>query len=111
MIERRRYVRIPESSQISYEVMPNTKTKDYITKDISQGGIRFLVHEFIPKDSLLKIRLNLEKITFSFEAVGRLVWTRELPRSDKCEIGVEFVNMPKKNHRISYWLHKDFLKF
>lgn len=96
MEERRRYVRIPESSQISYEVMPNVKTRDYITRDISQGGIRFFVHEFIPKNSLLKIRLTLEKVTFSFEAVVKLVWIKEAPRSDNYEIGVEFINIPKK---------------
>jgi len=96
MIERRRYVRIPESSQISYEVMPSIKIKDNITKDISEGGIRFFVDEFIPKNSLLKIRLTIEKITFSFEAVVKLIWIREVPRTDRYEIGVEFINMPKK---------------
>lgn len=96
MLERRRFVRVPEDSQISYEILSDTKSGDFITKDISQGGIRFLVHEFIPKDSLLKIRLTLQKITFSFEAIARIVWIREDPRNERYEVGVEFTNISKK---------------
>lgn len=111
MVERRRYVRIPESSQISYEVIPEAKIKNYITKDISQGGIRFFVHEFIPKNTLLKIRLTLKNLTFSFEAVVKLVWIREMSRSDKYEIGVEFINIPKKATEYLIDYIKTFLGF
>jgi len=96
MQERRKFFRIPESSQISYEIIPSVKRRYFIAKDISQGGIRFFVHDFIPKNSLLKIRLTLKKISFSFEAVVKLIWIREEPRSERYEIGVEFLNLPKK---------------
>lgn len=111
MQERRRYVRIPESSQISYEVIPCLKSENYITKDISEGGIRFLVHEFIPKDSVLKIRLTLKKITFSFEAVAKIMWIRQLPHNDKYEVGVEFMDMPKKAAEYLVNYVKTFLGF
>ena len=96
MQERRRFVRIPENSQISYEIIPRPKVGDFFTKDIGQGGIRFFVHEFIPKNSLLKIRLTLKKISFSFETVVKLVWIREDARADRYEVGVEFTNIPNK---------------
>ena len=67
MKERRKYVRIHESSQITYELLPGESMKEYATKDISQGGIKFLTREFIPKGSRLKIKLNLYKKFFSFE--------------------------------------------
>ncbi len=111
MQERRRYVRIPESSQISYEVIPSLKSENYITKDISEGGIRFLVHEFIPKDSVLKIRLTLKKITFSFETVAKIKWIRQLPHSDKYEVGVEFMDMPNKAAEYLVNYIKTFLGF
>ncbi len=104
MRERRRFVRIPESSSISYRIMPNIKTGDYLTKDISQGGIRFFVHNFIPRGSLLKIRLNLKNISFSFEAMVRAVWIIEEPRSERYEVGVEFINISDEatKHLINY---------
>lgn len=104
MKERRRFVRIPESSHVTYRIMPNVKTGDYITRDIGQGGLRFLVHQFVPKDSFLKIRLTLQNISFSFEALVKVVWIIEEPRSERFEVGVEFVNMPQDatKHLVDY---------
>lgn len=96
MQERRRFIRVPDDSQISYEVIPHPNVGNFFAKDVSQGGIRFFVHEFIPKDSLLKIRLTLKKVSFSFEAIVKLVWVRKDSRTDRYEVGVEFINIPKK---------------
>jgi c-di-GMP-binding flagellar brake protein YcgR len=111
MIERRKFVRIPESSSISYRIMPKIKTGDYLTKDIGQGGLRFFIHEFIPKKSFLKIRLTIKNISFSFEALVRIVWIIEETRSERYEIGVEFVNISNeaKKHLVDYI--KDALDF
>ncbi|MBU0547308.1 MAG: PilZ domain-containing protein [Candidatus Omnitrophica bacterium] len=94
MQERRRYIRVPESLQIAYEILPAETIKWYLTKDISQGGIRFLTHEFISKDSRLRIRITFPKTLFSFEALVRCMWIREMPYSEEFEIGVEFMNLP-----------------
>lgn len=104
MKDRRKYLRIPESSQISYEVLSTSKIRDFVTKDISQGGIRFLVNEFIPNNSLLKIRVTLEKIHFCFEALVKMVWINEDPRSERFEVGVEFINISEEaqQHLIDY---------
>lgn len=104
MLERRRYIRIPEKSQISYRVLPEIQSRGFITKNISQSGIRFLVHDFISKDRLLEIRLTLEKIHFSFTAIVKVRWVRQEPLGERYEIGVEFVNIPGKavDHLIDY---------
>ena len=104
MLERRRYVRIPENSQITYRVLPDIKTKGFLTKDISQGGIRFLIHEFMPVNSNLQIRLALQKISFSFEAFVKVIWIKKEARGERYEIGVEFMNIPKQasDHLIDY---------
>ncbi|MFA4992940.1 MAG: PilZ domain-containing protein [Candidatus Omnitrophota bacterium] len=95
MQERRRYTRVPESLQIAYEIIPAEAIKEYLTKDISQGGIRFLTHEFIPKDSRLRIRIIFPKtLLFSFEALVKCMWIREVPYSEEFEVGVEFIDLP-----------------
>ena len=96
MQERRRYVRIPENSQISYEVIPSEKTKEHSTKDLSQGGIRFFLQEFIPRDTHLKIKLNLRKTLFNLEALVRIAWISQVPHTQNYEAGVEFLNIPPK---------------
>lgn len=93
MEERRKYIRITEKSQIFYEVVPSEKKGEYITRDISQAGIRFLVHDFIPKGSCLRIKLTFGS-AFSFEAFSKLVWIRERSYNEEYEVGVEFINIP-----------------
>ena len=95
MEERRRYIRIPEKLQIFYEVVPSEQRGEYITRDISQAGISFLVHDFIPRDSCLKIKLTF-RTSFTFEALSRLVWIREKSYTGEYEVGVEFINMPQE---------------
>ncbi len=104
MIERRRFVRIPESAQISYKAINKQKVEGFLTKDISQGGIRFYVHKFIPKNDTLQIRLTLKKIPFSFEALVRVIWIKEDHRNERYEIGVQFINIPARatDHLINY---------
>ena len=80
--------------EISYNIIPvEEKLNEYTTKDVSQGGIRFLVHDFIPKDSRLKIRLNLRKTSVVIEALVRMVWINKSVYGDSYEVGVEFIDI------------------
>lgn len=96
MQERRKYIRIPESSPISYEIIHDAIIEKFVTEDISQDGIKFFVHEPIPKDTLLKIKLTLKKISFSFETFIRVAWIKKEARCRKYEIGAEFICLPTK---------------
>ena len=104
MRERRRFIRISENLQISYEVLSKPIPRDSLIKDISQGGIRFFTHEFVPKNSLLKIRLAIEKIHLYFETLVKVIWIREVSRSGRYEIGVEFTNISEESvkHLVDY---------
>jgi len=95
MEERRKYIRISEKLQIFYEVVPSERKGEYITRDISQSGIRFLAHDFIPKNSCLRVKLTFNT-SFSFEAFSRLVWIRERSHSEEYEVGLEFINIPQE---------------
>lgn len=94
--ERRRFVRIPKDTNISYKVIPDPRVKHFLTKDISKGGIRFFAHEFIPKNAFLKVKLTIKKIYFSFDAVVKVVWIKEKIPFERYEVGVEFVSIPEK---------------
>jgi len=106
MINRRGYVRVPKRAQISYKIIPSSKIETYVAKDISQSGIRLLVHNPIPKGSDLKIRLALYEIPFSFEAVVKVVWSKALPsyEGEEYEVGVSFIDIPPDavTHLINY---------
>ena len=111
MEERRRYIRIPENLEISYEVIPAEKKPiAYTTRDISQGGIKFWVHDFIPKNSRLKIRLVLCRTSIVIEALVQLVWISKIAHGDAYEIGVKFVDIPQKAAELLTGCIKEFLK-
>jgi len=95
MNEKRKFIRILESAEISYRLISKVKLRGTLSKDISKGGLRFTVREFVPKDSILKIKINLKKIPLSFETTGKVKWIRRMPASENFEIGVEFVEITK----------------
>ena len=110
MKERRKFVRIPERAKIAYRVVPKAKIKRFISKDISQGGVRFFTQDFIPEGTFLEIRITLEKITFSFEGYVEVVWSREYPKKEKCEIGAQFINISRGAKKELIHYIKDILK-
>jgi len=96
MNERRKYVRIPEKLGVSYNVVPTKILGRYTTSDIGQGGVRFLVHHFVPKDSHLKVKIAFADTSVTIEALVKVVWIRELPYSGSYEIGVRFIDISQK---------------
>ena len=96
MYDRRRYIRISEESKVSYRILPKRTNHQFLTKDISQQGISFNVNEFIEVDSVLEIKVTLEKMPFSFTAVVEVRWIRKEIDDKSYEIGAEFVNIPEK---------------
>jgi c-di-GMP-binding flagellar brake protein YcgR len=109
MIERRKYIRIPESLPIAYEVVPSQTKKEYASKDISQGGMRFLINEFIPKDSRLRVQISFPGTLFNFETWVKCMWIRKLPYNDRYEVGVEFMDTPLKAVEYLNSFIKDYL--
>ena len=65
--------------------------------DISQGGVSFITKEFIPKQTLLDLKLTLENSGLFIEASARVSWVIKKVHSDKYEVGVEFINVSKKS--------------
>ena len=104
MKERRKFVRVPEQAEISFKVLPNPKTAMFLTRDISQGGIRFYVEEYVSEGSFIEMRLTIKEIPFSFKAVAKIKWVKKEAHENRYEIGVEFVNISQEavEHLIQY---------
>jgi c-di-GMP-binding flagellar brake protein YcgR len=96
MEEHREYVRVQEKANISYFVIPFTESKRHITSDISQGGIRFFIHDFVPRGSHLKVRMDFSKSNVTIEATVRLVWIKKSLHDTVYEVGVNFIDISSK---------------
>ena len=99
MQERRRFARIPEQTEIAYRILPDTKTLRFITRNVSEGGIGFFSREFIPNNSLLEIRITLNKIPYSFIALVKSKWITEKPYNYMYDTGAEFADIPREASR------------
>lgn len=92
--EKRKYTRVQGSVELSYRILTNIRAKGSITKDVSRGGMRLYVNDFLPKGSLLQLVLNLKEMHFSFDALARVKWIKKKTNSNNYEIGVEFIEVP-----------------
>jgi len=107
MMERRRYIRIPETVEITYRKIPEVKSSQFLTKDVGEGGVRFFVHKFLPKGSLLRVRIKFEKEAFCVEAIVRVRWIRNIFNDERFEIGVEFIEIPLDAlNKLKYYIFK-----
>jgi len=96
MRDRRKFLRIPENLPLTYELLLDAKTDESLTEDISQEGIRFFIDSPVPKYSLLRIRLTLQAVSFSFDALVRVVWIEKSGSGKKYEVGAEFISLPRE---------------
>lgn len=100
IVNKRRHRRIMEYTSISYRLFSSPKVEHFLTRDISESGVRFLSYEFLTKDTLLELTVNLKKIPFSFETQAVVRWIRKDSTGERYEVGAEFLDIPQKAHQI-----------
>lgn len=105
-LERRKFIRVDNFGPIQYRKIGHVVGGRKITKDISEGGIKFLADEFIPISALLKVEITLEKSLKPVTAIVKVAWVRKLPLQDGYEVGAAFEGMDKNvvtyiNHYIT----------
>lgn len=93
MIERRKFIRIPQSAKISYEIASLPRPRSSVARNISKGGISFFAGEFIPLGSILKVQFSLEE--FSYDGFAKVVWVTEDAFNESYRIGAEFISLPR----------------
>ena len=92
--DQREFIRIPDSSEITYGAASLGKKKKSKIKDISQAGIRFISEEKLEPGAIVDITLNLERVEFSFTAKASVCWVHEIIKNKRYEVGVKFVDLP-----------------
>lgn len=87
--ERRRYPRFNTHLPVRFQLKKQSSKFGYTSsKDISEGGIRLILNEFLrPKTEILLETIILGRVVDP-EAV--IVWSQRIPHSDDYQIGLEF---------------------
>ena len=96
--EKRRDFRIKENLPIRYESTPRGKYGNALTEDISEGGVRLTLDEFIPKLSKMLLMINLTPNRL-VELNAEVRWAERVSHSYRYEVGLEFQDVNPDTRR------------
>ena len=91
MSERRVFPRIDLKEPVQFQVKSVEEGRGALSCDISEGGVRVKLNDFVPigAELILQVRLNSGQVV---ECVGRVKWVSQIPFMDWYQAGVEFEN-------------------
>lgn len=108
--DKRRFLRVPKETAVTVNrlVYPLTDTaaEPAITKNMSEKGICFTATTLYHPNTLLNLKIELRgwqqhlhnvssiidasSLTKPLTAIAEVMWSREVPESQECEVGVYF---------------------
>ncbi len=96
---RRRYQRAESSVPLQYKNLRRVETAPIgsLTKDISEGGVRFKTTEFISLACRLVLEISLPTSPKPVKAISKVAWIHKLPVGDYYEIGNQFLEITKED--------------
>ncbi len=101
MRERRRHSRNTLRLPVQYKrlkLLADT-SKGALTRDISEGGIRFIGNEFITLSNRLVLTIMLPAPYRSIKAISKVAWIKKVPMGDQYEIGNQFLNLSEDDKK------------
>lgn len=106
-MERRRFQRIDSNLPVRYRnLRAATIPSGSLTKDISEGGIRFMTNEFISLACRLVVEVSLPTIQKPIKAISKVAWIKKVSSGDRYELGNQFLEISKEDKE----LINDFVK-
>jgi len=98
VIERRRFQRVDSNLPVRYKnIKTATVPMGSLTKDISEGGIRFKTNEFISLACRLVVEITLPTVQRPIKAISKVAWIRKLSSGDQYELGNQFLEISKED--------------
>lgn len=94
--EKRNFRRARFSEAVNYSVKGHYLSGGCVGKDLSEGGLRINLSEFLPVHSEVSLLIRLNSRT-TLECNGRVIWIEKSPHMERYEAGLEFlgsVTMP-----------------
>lgn len=96
--ERRKAPRLRKSLPLHYELVNQQKYGDGLTQDISEGGLRLISEEFIPRASQMSLKINLTPHNL-IEVSGQVRWAGRISHSYRYEVGLAFADVSNDTRR------------
>ena len=99
--ERRQQQRVYMTMSVQYRGIrqANNSVVNAISRDISTGGVRLLVNEFISVFTRLVLEIAVPSAPKPVRVVSKIAWVRKRPYGEQYEVGAQFVEMSEEDRR------------
>ena len=100
--EKRRFRRIGSSFPLKYRDLNKSEvdSRGTISKNVSEGGIRFRSDRFISLACRMVVELNLPAIEKPIRAVSKITWIKKLPAGGDYEVGSQFLEIAREDKEL-----------
>lgn len=95
--ERRKYKRLNTRIPVHFKVKATNKFGDTLSCDISGGGLRVMLENFIAPNTDFMLEFTITDLFQIITAVGRVVWTKKMPHCERYQLGLEFKEILARN--------------
>ena len=99
--ERRQQPRVNTAVSVQYRGIRQSEDSviNAISRDISTGGVRLLVNEFISVFTRLILDIAIPSAPKPVRVVSKVAWIRKRPYGEQYEVGAQFTDMPEEVKR------------
>lgn len=90
--ELRQFKRVAHSQPVHYQGSEQADFGGCISKDISEGGVRIRLNDFVPLNTELTLNVHLSggKVV---ECTGRVIWIEKARFGDYYQAGLKFIDV------------------
>lgn len=94
-IEKRRHIRFDSRIPMRYrKIETNAREfKGSLMRNISEGGVKATIHEFLPLNSKLAMEIPLVSGRKSVNGTCRVAWIKKAGFSEQYNVGTEFLHL------------------
>lgn len=90
--ERRAFKRVIHAEPVQLQLTEYTPPVGSLAKDLSEGGLRLRINEFIPLGTEISVNVQLAPGKL-VESTAEVVWISQIPHSESYQVGLEFQNL------------------
>ncbi len=96
---KRKYGRVESRFPLKYKDLKESAAeyRGTVTKNLSEGGVRFRSDRFISLACRLVVELNIPSVIKPIKAVSKIAWIKKLPVGDDYEVGNQFLEMSRED--------------
>ncbi|MDD5438795.1 MAG: PilZ domain-containing protein [Candidatus Omnitrophica bacterium] len=98
-IEKRKFPRLDVKIPLRYKDFSGAAQPELesFSKNLSQGGISFNTHRFVPLSSHLVLDMNVPAFADPIRAITKITWIRKLAAANRYVVGGQFVEIKRND--------------